>query len=480
MKLKDDGAQMDHHLNMMLELVERLERNRWSVGSGVRRWRPDARPVLMPLQAELRTLELWRSIMAECLATFLYVAVVCGAATSDASPVLGAAAASGFTMLALTVCLQNVSGGHINPALTTAMLITRRISPVRAVMFIAAQCGGAVGGAAIIYSVSARNYFTSLYDLPNSSTTPWQRFSLGLLLMFFIVFTYYVTNNTFHKWTGTSATAIGAVYFACGLVAMPFINPACAFGPALVMNHWDNHWVYWFGPGAGGIIAGVVYDLIFNPQKRKATIDDLNDDENMCQIQVPHKIIRPALSPPTLSADLDLPEPLYEGSRSLYTRSPVLTRANLSRSQSLYHSKSTHNLPPRDYLPRPGPLLPAQSLYPLTTAATTVCNDRADRADRPDRQNQQNQQRQYEPTYSARTSSTVNASGIHNGIYPKSNRSETYRQPPKDSADDLYGIYGNSQNKSQNHHGNHSRSEYVYRWTPPNSFAIVNMFYKHI
>jgi hypothetical protein len=112
-----------------------------------------------------------------------------------------------------------------------------------------------------VSSVSARNYFTSLYDLPNSSTTPWQRFSLGLLLMFFIVFTYYVTNNTFHKWTGTSATAIGAVYFACGLVAvranpmipykyttskflqMPFINPACAFGPALVMNHWDNHWV---------------------------------------------------------------------------------------------------------------------------------------------------------------------------------------------------------------------------------------------
>jgi hypothetical protein len=110
MKLKDDGAQMDHHLNMMLELVERLERNRWSAGSGGRRWRPDARPPLMPLQAELRTLELWRSVMAECLATFLYVAVVCGAATSDASPVLGAAAASGFTMLALTVCLQNVSG----------------------------------------------------------------------------------------------------------------------------------------------------------------------------------------------------------------------------------------------------------------------------------------------------------------------------------------------------------------------------------
>lgn len=105
---------------------------------------------------------------------------------------------------------------------------------------------------------------------------------------------------------------------------------------------------------------------------------------------------------------------MYEGSRSLYTRSPVLTRANLSRSQSLYHSKSTHNLPPRDYLPRPGPLLPAQSLYPLTTTASGVCNDRTDR---PDRQNQQNQQRQYEPTYNIRNSSTVNASGNHNGEY---------------------------------------------------------------
>jgi len=72
-------------------------------------------------------------------------------------------------------------------------------------------------------------------------------------------------------------------------------------------------------------------------------------------------------------------------------------------------------LPPRDYLPRPGPLLPAQGMFPQTTTATSICNDRTDR---PDRQNQQNQQRQHEPTYySARNLAKVNASGIHNGLY---------------------------------------------------------------
>lgn len=73
-------------------------------------------------------------------------------------------------------------------------------------------------------STAARQNFNILYELPDRSIAPWQRFSLGLLLMFFIVFTYYVTNNTFHKWTGTSATAIGAVYFACGLVAVRVVE----------------------------------------------------------------------------------------------------------------------------------------------------------------------------------------------------------------------------------------------------------------
>jgi aquaporin TIP len=50
-------------------------------------------------------------------------------------------------------------------------------------------------------------------------------------------------------------------------MAYPFtgaaMNPARAFGPALVARHWSNHGVYWVGPLFGGVLAGVVYDRFF-------------------------------------------------------------------------------------------------------------------------------------------------------------------------------------------------------------------------
>lgn len=52
---------------------------------------------------------------------------------------------------------------------------------------------------------------------------------------------------------------------------------------------------------------------------------------------------------------------IYSGAKSMYTKSPTLTRANLNRSQSVY----TKSQNPRDLLPKPGPLIPAQSLYPI-------------------------------------------------------------------------------------------------------------------
>lgn len=78
-------------------------------------------------------------------------------------------------------------------------------------------------------------------------------------------------------------------------------------------------------------------------------------------------------------------EPIYEGSRSLYTRSPPLTRANLSRSQSVYTKAATGpHVQSREHIRPGGPLYPAQSLYPMIQTSNA----------NPVNQNQQNQQRQ--------------------------------------------------------------------------------------
>lgn len=78
-----------------------------------------AKKNLPPAQAELRTLQLWRSIISECLASFLYVFIVCGAistsATAGSFPQTSfvTAAASGFTICVLTYCFQNLSGNFL-------------------------------------------------------------------------------------------------------------------------------------------------------------------------------------------------------------------------------------------------------------------------------------------------------------------------------------------------------------------------------
>lgn len=160
---------------------------------------------------------------------------------------------------------------------------------------------------------------------------------------------------------------------------MPYLNPARSLGPSFVLNKWENHWVYWVGPMLGGVISGLLYEYVFNPLRHNKKSRDsdqesasMNSDDDInydLELEKPsskyhagsqYNTYRSTTA--TTLAPQPFCEPIYGGTRSMYCRSPPLTRANLHRSQSVY-AKSNGAINRESA--RSGQLVPAQSLYPL-------------------------------------------------------------------------------------------------------------------
>ncbi|KAK3912015.1 Neurogenic protein big brain, partial [Frankliniella fusca] len=159
-----DPQSVEYAVVALLERVDALRRGGGGGGGGGGPCGTSPYPAPRPtVQAELRTLEFWRATISECLATFFLVFVVCGAgagasggagaggATHNNGALLATALAAGFCMATLYQCFGHISGAHANPAVTAAMAVTRSITPLRALMFVTAQCGGGIAGAALLY-----------------------------------------------------------------------------------------------------------------------------------------------------------------------------------------------------------------------------------------------------------------------------------------------------------------------------------------
>ncbi|BES92491.1 Major intrinsic protein [Nesidiocoris tenuis] len=480
LNMQADADTIEYNMICLFDKLEEMRRHSRHVSS----------KMLLPPRAELTTLELWRSIISECLASFFYVFTVCGAAAgvasggSTAQTVLASAFASGFSIAALTQSFGHISGAHVNPAISIAMMITRNITVLRGLMFVIAQCGGGIAGAALLYGVtlpSKQRTLTATVAFLPVYLSPWERFGLELILTFVVTFTYFVSMDSYRKWIGGTSLSIGSAYLAASIVSMPALNPARALGPAFVMNKWDNHWVFWFGPIIGGISAGLIYEFIFNPKRHyKRSKDSIDgdsssihsDEDTYDELEKPrsaYNTLRP-LQPGTdvyrpvatqasptggqgyCAANMaqanvyggtsacKVQEPLYGGTKSMYCKSPPLTRANLNRSQSVY-SKSTG--PPMLHRtengpPRPGPLVPAQSLYPmrLNSVSSTGTNTVATN------QNAQNQQRLGEGIYGTRP--LQQSDRIYRKLPGRPESVYGQRTQAPDSGDSTYGSYQSS------------------------------------
>ncbi|KAJ8766008.1 hypothetical protein K2173_020524 [Erythroxylum novogranatense] len=245
---------------------------------------------------ELTQWSFYRALIAEFVATllFLYVTVltVIGyksetAKNTDACSgvgVLGIAWAFGGMIFVLVYCTAGISGGHINPAVTFGLFLARKVSLVRAVMYMVAQCLGAICGVGLVKGFQ-KSYYNRYGGGANELQDGYSKgVGLGAEIIGTFVLVYTVFSATDPKRNARDAHVpvlaplpIGFAVFMVHLATIPItgtgINPARSLGAAVIFNNdkaWDDQWIFWVGPFIGAAIAAFYYQFILRAGAVKA------------------------------------------------------------------------------------------------------------------------------------------------------------------------------------------------------------------
>jgi len=226
---------------------------------------------------------------AELIGTFALVfigagAVIANALTDGGLGILGIALAHGLVLLAMIYAVGNVSGAHINPAVTLAFVATRKLPLKTGIYYIIFQLiGASLAGLALL---AAFPHVPAVINLGATDLAEGVSFSQGVLLeavlTFFLVFVIFGVSVDRRGISELSGLAAGLTLAFGVLIGGAFtggaLNPARAFGPAIASQYFPiQHLVYWIGPILGALAAAVLYQYFFlegrvkpsQPRKRK-------------------------------------------------------------------------------------------------------------------------------------------------------------------------------------------------------------------
>lgn len=218
--------------------------------------------------------DLPKKCVAEAIGTFMLCFIGAGAivtnALFDGIGLLAIAVAHGLALSIAVSATMNVSGGHINPAVTVAMLATGRIGPMPAAAYIVAQLAGAtIAGVAVQMIFSGLPGGAEAIAATGLGTpAPGTGISAGTALLTEVALTFLLVFAIFGTAVDPRAPKVGG--FGIGLtiaadilvggpISGASMNPARTFGPGIVGGVWTAHWVYWVGPIVGGVIAALIY-----------------------------------------------------------------------------------------------------------------------------------------------------------------------------------------------------------------------------
>lgn len=222
-------------------------------------------------------------MVAEIIGTFVLVLFGTGTAVLgggiEGVGILGISMAFGLSIVAMAYCIGTVSGCHVNPAVSIAMFVNKRITATELGLYIVGQLIGAVLASLTLY------YFLVQSSLPTTNFGQNSFGALGmggafvveLILTFVFVLVIIVVTGKQGN-ANLAGLVIGFTLVLIHLLGIPLtgtsVNPARSFGPALFAGGeaLTQLWVFIVAPIVGGILAAIVGKFVFDTESGNESI----------------------------------------------------------------------------------------------------------------------------------------------------------------------------------------------------------------
>ncbi len=217
-----------------------------------------------------------KKYIAEFIGTFVLVFFACGTAVVvGCSSALGTgylltALAFGLVIVAMAYSIGNISGCHINPAVSIAMLVSGKITMKDFIGYVIAQFAGAIAGAAALMAIVGKDAGLGTNSLYDGSILK----SLIIEVILTFVFVIAILGVTSKESNGAVAgIVIGLTLTLVHILGIAFtgtsVNPARSLGPAIFIggDALANVWVFIVAPLVGGVLAALVYKFLSSAKK---------------------------------------------------------------------------------------------------------------------------------------------------------------------------------------------------------------------
>ena len=212
-----------------------------------------------------------RLYASEFLGTFFLVFAATGVVivndlSGGAITHTGIAITTGLVVMAIIYAVGDVSGSHINPAVTVGFWLAGRFPGYRVIQYIISQCLGAIA-ASLLLAFLFPELVALTITLPSGSIV--QSLVLEITITFFLMFIILSVSTGSMEKGIMAGSAIGAVVGLSVLWAGPItgasMNPARSIAPALVSFDFNSLWIYIVGPVIGAAISVIAFRIVHKP-----------------------------------------------------------------------------------------------------------------------------------------------------------------------------------------------------------------------